>query len=80
MVAAACMSSVFMVRALSVGGWWNFHSRKVPRATRKDLFPDGWRDIWPEPVDADPAKPAPLALGVPAGGAISSEAKEAAHA
>ena len=22
-----------MVRALSVGGWWNFHSRKVPRAT-----------------------------------------------
>ena len=33
MVAAACMSSVFMVRALSVGGWWNFHSRKVPRAT-----------------------------------------------
>lgn len=48
--------------------------------TRKHIRPDDWRDIWPELVDADPAKPAPLALGLPAGGAISSEAKEAAHA
>lgn len=44
------------------------------QVTRRDLRPDDWRDIWPELVDADPAKPAPLALGVPAGGAISSEA------
>lgn len=80
MMTADLKSSSFTVRALSLGGWWNFHSRKVPRATRNDLRPDGWRDIWPELVDADPAKPAPLALGVPAGGAISSEAKEAAHA
>ncbi len=40
MVAAACMSSVFMVRALSVGGWWNFHSRKVPRATIRPELAD----------------------------------------
>lgn len=50
------------------------------RVTRRELYPDDWRDIWPELVDAGPAKPAPLALGVPAGSAISSEAKEAAHA
>ena len=40
MVAAACRSSVFMVRALSVGGWWNFHSRKVPRATIRPELAD----------------------------------------
>lgn len=33
MTTADLKSSSFMVRALSVGGWWNFHSRKVPRAT-----------------------------------------------
>jgi hypothetical protein len=32
------------------------------------------------PVEADPAQSAPQALEVDAGGAISSEAKEAAHA
>lgn len=32
MTTADLKSSSFMVRALSVGGWWNFHSRKVPRA------------------------------------------------
>ena len=45
---------------------------------RRELRPHDWAEWWP--VDADPAKPAPQALGVPAGGAISSEAKEAAHA
>jgi len=29
-----------MVRALSVGGWWNFHSRKVPRATIRPELAD----------------------------------------
>ncbi|HEY9208386.1 MAG TPA: hypothetical protein VIP31_05010 [Acidovorax sp.] len=29
-----------MVRALSLGGWWNFHSRKVPRATIRPKLTD----------------------------------------
>ena len=66
MVAAACMSSVFMVRALSVGGWWNFHSRKVPRAT-----------IRPELADSE--KNPTQALTQQAQVAINSEAIEAAH-
>lgn len=37
MTTADLKSSSFMVRAFSMGGWWNFHSRKVPRAT---LFPE----------------------------------------
>lgn len=52
----------------------------VAVCARVDQRPHDWRDIWPELVDADPANPAPQALAVPAGGAISSEAKEAAHA
>lgn len=32
MTTADLKSSSFMVRALSMGGWWNFHSRKVTRA------------------------------------------------
>jgi hypothetical protein len=35
MTTADLKSSSFMVRALSVGGGWNFHSRRVPRATRQ---------------------------------------------
>ena len=34
----------FMVRALSMGGGWNFHSRKAPRAA-----------IWPELAEGSPA-------------------------
>ena len=74
-----------MVVSQVVGGlgvlhrmWPQFFDPPVSVCARVDLRPDDWRDIWPEPVDADPAKPAPLALGVPAGGAISSEAKEVA--
>ena len=48
------------------------------RVTRKTLFPDTWRLVWPELAECDQKHPP--ALTQQAQGAINSESKEAAHA
>ena len=56
---------------------WNLHSREGAPATRRDLRPDDWQDIWPELAESEP-KPTP-APAHQARVAINSEAMEAAH-
>ena len=40
---------------------WNLHSREGAPATRRDLRPGDWQDIWPELADLGPKHPAALA-------------------
>ena len=64
---------------------WNLHSREGAPATRRDLRPDDWQDIWLELAESEPNQaPAPahqarVATETVAQEAINSEAMEATH-
>ena len=56
---------------------WNLHSREGAPATRRDIRPDDWQDIWPELAESEP-KPHPT-LTQQAPVAINSEVRQQAQ-